>query len=137
MLEGEMDDAEEYAYYALRYDYTMRSVLVEDVNVINTVQDGPPTISLYERAYQWFKDVISVHFIHHKRKTLAFSMVSIVIVVYFAIGNPSKEEARILLVNEREPTASPTWSIRPTNVPSNIPTLRPSLRGSFQGAVAV
>jgi len=106
--EGEMDDAEEYAYYALRYGYTMRRVLEEDVNVINTVQDGPPTIPLYERAYQWFKDVISVHFIHHKWKILAFSVVSIVIVVYFAIGNPSKEEAGIPLVNEREPTASPT-----------------------------
>jgi len=106
--EGETDDAEEYAYYAIRYAYTIRRVLEEDVNVINTVQDGPPTIPLYERAYQWFKDVISVHFIHHKWKILAFSVVSIVIVVYFAIGIPSKEEARIPLVNEREPTASPT-----------------------------
>ena len=106
--EGEMDDAEEYAYYALRYGYTMRRVLNGDANVINTVQDGPPTIPLYERAYQWFKDKISDHFIHHKWKILAFSVVSIVIVVYFAIGNPSKEEAGIPLANEREPTASPT-----------------------------
>ena len=105
--EREMDDAEEYVYYALRYGYTMRRVLEGDVNVINTVQDGHPTIPLYERAYQWLKDVISVHFIHHKWK-LAFSVLSIVIVVYFAIGNPSKEEAGIPLVNEREPTASPT-----------------------------
>jgi len=59
-------------------------------------------------AYQWFKDKISVHFIHHKWKILAFSVVWIVIVVYFAIGNPSKEEAGIPLANEREPTASPT-----------------------------
>ena len=105
--EGNLNNEEEDVYYSVRNDYPLISVLEKGATVVNTVDDGPHNIPLYERAYQWFKDLISIH-LTLKWKILVFSVLSMVFVVYFAIVNPLTENGEIPLVNWKEPTTAPT-----------------------------
>lgn len=100
--DGENVDDDEYAFYSLRSAFTMRSVLGQGATVINTVDDGPPKISIPERAKQWLKSFVLDYLPTNKWKVLIFGVVSTVVIVYFTVRNLSKEEVEGPLVNGQE-----------------------------------
>jgi len=100
--DGEIFDDDGYAFYSLRSAFTMRSVLEQGATVINTVDDGPPKISIHERAKQWLKSFLLDYLPTNKWKVLIFGVVSTVVIVYFTVRNLSKEQVEGPLVNGKE-----------------------------------
>jgi len=96
------NNAEEYVYYTLRSQYTMRAFLQEGATVLNTTQDRCPNIRLHERAYRHLKNMISSYITNNKWKVITFGVASAIITVYFALlANISTLETPLLRGNAR------------------------------------
>jgi len=100
--EEDRNDVEEYAYYTIRSQYTIRAILQEGTTVLNTIQDRCPRIRLHVRAYRHLKNIISALITNNKWKVRTFGVVSVIITVYFALSvNISTLETPLIQGNAR------------------------------------